>query len=67
MKQKLGTLSKIDRKKLAAIETWIWRRIEKISWTDHVPNETVLQLVQEKRTLLVTITQRQKNWVGHVL
>jgi hypothetical protein len=29
----------IDRKQLESFEIWCWRRIEKISWTDHVRNE----------------------------
>jgi len=28
---------------------WCWRRIEKISWTDHVRYREVLQIVQEDR------------------
>ena len=27
-------------------EMWCWRRMEKISWTDHVRNEEVLELVR---------------------
>jgi hypothetical protein len=29
-------------KDLESFEMWCWRRIEKISWTDHVRNEEVL-------------------------
>jgi hypothetical protein len=27
---------------------WCWRRIEKISWTDHVKNEEVLIRIKEQ-------------------
>jgi len=39
----------------------------KISWKDHVPNETVLQRVGEKWHLINTIRERQAIWIGHVL
>jgi len=32
-----------DRKKLEAMEMWIRRRMEKISWVDTINNEEVLQ------------------------
>ena len=46
---------------------WIWRKMEKISWTAHVSNEEVLCLVQKQRSLMQVIKQRQANWIGHVL
>jgi hypothetical protein len=33
-------------------EMWCWRRMEKISWTDHVRNEEVLLRVSEQRNIL---------------
>ena len=32
----------MDQKHLESFEMWCWRRMEKISWTDHVRNEDVL-------------------------
>jgi len=37
-----GTLQAVDQKHLESFETWCWRRMEKISWTDHVRNEEAL-------------------------
>jgi hypothetical protein len=31
-------LQKVDQKYLERSEMWCWRRLEKISWTDHVRN-----------------------------
>jgi hypothetical protein len=31
-----------DQKHLESFEMWCWRRMEKISWTDHVRNEDVM-------------------------
>jgi hypothetical protein len=32
----------VDQKNLESFELWYWRRMEKISWTDHMRNEDVL-------------------------
>ena len=56
-----------DIKKLEACEMWFWRKIEGISWKDHVQNEEVLRRVEERRTMIETIVRRKKNWIGHVL
>jgi len=39
----------------------------KISRTEHRSNQEVLDMVDEYRSLMNTIRQRQKNWLGHVL
>ena len=44
-----------------------WRRMEKISWTDHVRNEEVLLRVSEQRNILHEIRRRKANWIGHIL
>jgi hypothetical protein len=36
-------LRAVDQKHLGSFEMWCWRRMEKISWTDHVRNEEVLR------------------------
>ena len=39
----------------------------KVKWTEHRTNTEVLEMVQEKRSLMNTIRQRQKKWLGHLL
>ena len=46
------TLRVADKKCLKGFEMWCWRRMEKISWTDHVRNEEVLLEVNEQRNIL---------------
>jgi len=46
---------------------WIWRRLMKISWTEHRSNREVLDTVDKNRSVMNTIRQRQKKWSGHVL
>jgi hypothetical protein len=43
------TLRKVDQEYRESFETWCWRRMEKISWTDRVRNEEVLLRVKEWR------------------
>ena len=59
------TLRTPDQKYLERFE--MWRRMEKISWTDHVRNEEVLLRVNEQRIILHEIRKRKVNWIGHIL
>jgi len=43
-------LQAVDQKHLESFEMWCWRRMQKISWTDHVRNEEVLLRVNGRRT-----------------
>ena len=60
------TLRLVDQKHLESFEM-CWRRMEKISWTDHVRNEEVLLRVKEQRNILHEIRKRKANWIGHIL
>ena len=61
------TLNKDDIKRLESCEIWIWRKMEKISWREHVRNEEVLRRVGEERSLRATIWKRKAKWIGHVM
>jgi len=61
------TLRAVDQKHLKSFEMWCWRRMEKISWTDHVRNEEVLLRIKEQRNILYEIRRRKANWIGHIL
>ena len=61
------TLRTADQKYLESFEMWCWRRMEKISWTDHVRNEEVLLRVNVQRNTLHEIRKRKANWIGHIL
>jgi hypothetical protein len=62
-----GTLWAVDQKQLESSEMLCWRRIEKISWIDHVRNEEVLLRVKEQRNILHEISKRKASWIGHIL
>ena len=61
------TLRAADQKYLERFEMWCWRRMEKISWADHVRNEEVLVRVKEQRNILHEISKWKANWIGHNL
>jgi len=52
------TLRAVDQKHLESYEMWCWRRMEKISWTDHLGNEEVLLRAKEQRNILYEISKR---------
>jgi hypothetical protein len=52
------TLRAVDQKHLESFEMWCWRRMDRISWTDHVRNEEMLRRVKEQRNILHEITKR---------
>ena len=64
---RLGHCYKDEINRLEALEVWLWRGLEKISWSDKIRNDEVFARVMEERCLIRTIRQRQKNWIGHVL
>ncbi|KAJ4451822.1 hypothetical protein ANN_03296, partial [Periplaneta americana] len=42
------TLRRSEEKRLEAFEMWIWRRMERVKWTDRIRNEAVLERVVKK-------------------
>jgi hypothetical protein len=60
------TLQAVDQKHMESFEMWCWRRMEYISWADHVRNELSLR-VKEQRNILHEIRKRKANWIGHIL
>ncbi|CAG9839739.1 unnamed protein product [Diabrotica balteata] len=46
---------------------WIYRRILKISYVDHVTNVEVLQCMTKEKELLNLVKQRKLEYLGHVM
>ena len=44
-----------------------WRRMEKISWTEHARNEEVLQRVTDDMDIVHIIKRKMTTWIGHIL
>jgi hypothetical protein len=62
-----GTGRAVYQKQLESFEMWCWRRMEKISWTDHVRNEKVLLIVKEQSNIIHVTSIWKANWIGHIL
>ena len=45
----------------------MWRRVERVKWTDKIKNAVVLKRVGEGRIMLELIRKRKRNWLGHSL
>jgi hypothetical protein len=41
--------------------------MKKISWTDRVRNEGVLQRDKKERNILNTVQRRKAEWIGYIL
>ena len=61
------TLRRNEQKQLEAFEMWVWRRMERIKWTDIIKNAIVLERMGEGRIMLELIRKRKRNWLGHWL
>src|SRR6478609_9176645 len=61
------TMRKEEINRSNAFEMWVWRRMRKVSWMDKRTDEQVLISMNEKRSLIKTIWDRKKNWIGHVV
>jgi hypothetical protein len=61
-----GTVWGLDQKQLESFEVWCWRKMETNIWADHLRNE-VLLMVKEQRNILHEISKRKANWIGHIL
>jgi hypothetical protein len=59
------TLRRVDRKYLESSEMCCWRKMEKISWTDHVRKDELLHIVKE-RNIKHKIKKRHVNWTEHI-
>src|SRR6218665_671996 len=62
----IRTMRKEDITRLEAFEMKVWRRKENISWTEHISNE-MLKLVAEERSLLFKLLRGLGGLVGLML
>ncbi|KAJ4434728.1 hypothetical protein ANN_23296 [Periplaneta americana] len=61
---KTWTLRRSEEKRLKGFKVWLWRRMERMKWTDRIRNEVVLERVGEERLMLKLIRKRKKDLVG---
>jgi len=61
------TISQGMEKRIESAEIWFLRRMMRISWTDKMSNQEVLERAGTKRFLLKNIRKRQLEFLGHVM
>ena len=54
----MWTLGKKEEKAINTSETWCWRGMLKIKWTDRIMNDEVFQKVGEERLIFKILTNR---------
>ena len=59
------TLPRNEKNRLEEFGMWIWRKMERIKWTNKIKNAVVLERVEEGRIILELIKKRKINWLGH--
>ena len=60
------TMKKADRKRIESFEMWVYRRILRVSWTEHRTNQSVLDELRVKERLLPSINKAFLTFFGHV-
>ena len=53
--------------KLDSFEMWAYRRMLRVSWTEHKTNEEVLKTAKKTMSLLPTIKKRKCQYFGRVI
>jgi hypothetical protein len=61
------TLGKNEERFINVHETWCWRRMLKIKWTDRIKNDEVFQRTKEERLLLTILINRRHLYIGHII
>jgi hypothetical protein len=60
-------LKKKDEKLLPSFEMWLYRRMQRISWTQRIRNEEVLNRMETLPELINTIKTRKITYLGHLM
>lgn len=61
------TIAREEMRRIEAFEMWCYRRMQKISWTDRITNEEVLEKVSERKSMWKSIQKRRNELIGHIL
>lgn len=60
------TLKTTTMRRLETFEMWLFRRLLKISWTDHITNEEVLRRMNRDRELMGLVKRKKASYFGHI-
>ena len=61
------TVTKADEKRIELVELWIYRRMLRVSWTEHRTDEGILTELNTTRHLLGFVVRRKLSFFGHTI
>lgn len=61
------TLKTKERKMIDVFEMWCWRRMLRISWTEHRTNQSIIQRLRIKERLSTICLRRILQFFGHIV
>ncbi|VVC41133.1 Reverse transcriptase domain [Cinara cedri] len=61
------TIAKAEENRLLAFEAWCWRRMQGISWREHMTNDEVFAKAKERRCFMKSLKKRRTKLIGHIL
>ena len=61
------TRKKADEKRIESAEMWIYRRMLRVSWTEHRTDESILLELNTTRQLLGFVVRRKLSYFGHTM
>ena len=61
------TLTKADEKRIQSAELWIYRRMLRVSWTEHRTDDSILTELGTTRQLLGFVVRRKLSFFGHTI
>jgi len=61
------TISQRMEKQIEAAEMWFLRRMLRISWTERMSNQEVLEKARTERFIIKLIRKRQLEFLGHIM
>lgn len=61
------TLDPGMERRIDAFEMYAYRRMLRVSWTEHKTNVHILQMMKKDKELLLTIKERKIQYLGHVM
>jgi hypothetical protein len=66
IKNSSDTIGETEEKFVNVFETWCWKRMLKVKWTDRVTNFEVFRRAKEERLLLEILKNGRQSWLGHI-
>ena len=61
------TLNLNCMRRLEAFEMWTFRRLQRVPWTEHATNVSILERMGRDREMLTTVKRRKAAYMGHIL